>query len=335
MMVNELPPWFVRGLAIVFASLWGSFANVVVYRWPREMSLAWPGSHCPHCSKPVRARDNVPVFAWLWLRGKCRDCGAPIAARYPLVEAVFAFGGWAIAERLFFGPAATTQSLGVLTLLFLLRFAVFFALMVAALIDLDEMLVPNFVWKFSLLPLIGAVALPVLEPSVDIFSAIAGAGLGYFGLRLLFIDGFELLTGRRGMGLGDAEILALVGALLGPSGVLFALGAGAIQGVAAAAIAKVLGKRIGPAHANDVEDSDHLEDEAQELPAQSTTTTSQVSANAPLQDDSPSQAALEPNDEQEPNPGAMKVPFVPFLALAAIEYLLGADKLVIRWLSPP
>ena len=64
----------------------GSFANVVAYRLPLGMSVVWNPSHCPKCSHPLRARDNVPVLGWLWLRGRCRDCGQSIAARYALVE---------------------------------------------------------------------------------------------------------------------------------------------------------------------------------------------------------------------------------------------------------
>ncbi len=66
----------------------GSFLNVVAYRMPRGMSVVWKPSHCPHCSHPIRARDNVPVLGWLLLGGKCRDCGGPISPRYAVVEAV-------------------------------------------------------------------------------------------------------------------------------------------------------------------------------------------------------------------------------------------------------
>ncbi len=72
--------WFALG-AIV-----GSFLNVVVYRLPAGLSVVTPGSHCPACRRPIRWFDNVPIFAWLWLRGRCRDCAAPIAMRYPMVE---------------------------------------------------------------------------------------------------------------------------------------------------------------------------------------------------------------------------------------------------------
>jgi leader peptidase (prepilin peptidase)/N-methyltransferase len=79
--------------AIWFAILGGavgSFLNVVVYRLPAGLGISWPGSHCPQCKRAIRAYDNVPVLAWLWLRGRCRDCGRPISARYPLVEAITA-----------------------------------------------------------------------------------------------------------------------------------------------------------------------------------------------------------------------------------------------------
>ncbi len=66
----------------------GSFLNVVAYRLPLGMSVVWTPSHCPKCNHPIRARDNVPVLGWLWLRGKCRDCGAPISPRYAIVEAI-------------------------------------------------------------------------------------------------------------------------------------------------------------------------------------------------------------------------------------------------------
>src|SRR5690242_15683297 len=80
--------------AFVFGTLWGSFANVCIYRWPptdehpKGLSVVRPGSHCFACGKPVRWYDNVPLLSWLWLRGKCRDCGAGFSARYLLVEAL-------------------------------------------------------------------------------------------------------------------------------------------------------------------------------------------------------------------------------------------------------
>ena len=65
----------------------GSFLNVVIWRVPRKLSVVRPPSHCPQCETPIRPIDNIPVVAWLALRGKCRHCGNPIPVRYPLVEA--------------------------------------------------------------------------------------------------------------------------------------------------------------------------------------------------------------------------------------------------------
>jgi leader peptidase (prepilin peptidase)/N-methyltransferase len=82
--------WAFVLLAFALGGTLGSFMNVVVYRLPRRMSLSWPGSHCPSCGKAIRWHDNVPILGWLWLKGRCRDCRAPISPRYPLVEALVA-----------------------------------------------------------------------------------------------------------------------------------------------------------------------------------------------------------------------------------------------------
>ena len=75
-------------IAAVFGAIVGSFLNVVAYRLPRKESLSHPPSRCPHCETPIKPYDNVPVLGWLWLRGKCRACEAPISPRYPLIEAL-------------------------------------------------------------------------------------------------------------------------------------------------------------------------------------------------------------------------------------------------------
>ncbi|MEO6420281.1 MAG: prepilin peptidase, partial [Polyangiaceae bacterium] len=82
MRLDELPLWFLRTLVISFGLIWGSFLNVVIYRVPREMSVASPPSHCPACGKPVRAFDNVPVVSFLILRGRARCCKAKMSVRY-------------------------------------------------------------------------------------------------------------------------------------------------------------------------------------------------------------------------------------------------------------
>src|SRR5579875_2034293 len=83
-------PAMSTAFAAVMGALVGSFMNVVAYRLPRRESLVRPASHCPGCSTPVKPYDNVPVFGWLMLRGRCRSCREPISVRYPIVEALTA-----------------------------------------------------------------------------------------------------------------------------------------------------------------------------------------------------------------------------------------------------
>ena len=82
--INLITACWIGGLGACI----GSFLNVVAYRLPLGMSVVWKGSHCPKCGHAIRARDNVPVFGWLWLNGRCRDCQEPISARYAIVELV-------------------------------------------------------------------------------------------------------------------------------------------------------------------------------------------------------------------------------------------------------
>jgi len=86
--------WFLA----VGASL-GSFLNVIVYRLPRRESVIWRPSYCPRCHSPIRLTDNIPLFGWVMLRGRCRDCWLPISMRYPLVELAVGWMVWALAQR--------------------------------------------------------------------------------------------------------------------------------------------------------------------------------------------------------------------------------------------
>ncbi len=84
---SDYPLWLMAVWVAALGGMIGSFLNVVVYRLPAGLSVVHPGSHCPKCNHAIRWFDNVPVFSWLFLRGRCRDCRAAIAIRYPLVEA--------------------------------------------------------------------------------------------------------------------------------------------------------------------------------------------------------------------------------------------------------
>ena len=205
------------GLAI------GSFLNVVIWRVPQGMSVVRPSSTCPQCGHAIRERDNVPVLGWLLLRGRCRDCGNPISARYPLVEAVTAVLFVVIALR--FGADAELPA----SLYFV---AVGLAL---ALIDIDTKRLPDVLT----LPSIAVVAVLLTIAAVadgrgdDLLRAVLGAlMLGGFYFAVWFAY-------PAGMGFGDVKLAPTLGALLGWLGYgVLAVGAflgfayGAVIGVA-------------------------------------------------------------------------------------------------------
>ncbi len=200
-------------IAAVAGLVAGSFFNVVIARLPRHESLVRPGSRCPHCGHPVRPYDNVPVFSWLILRGRCRDCGEPISARYPLVELVTA--------ALF---AAAVIDTGANEHVWL-GLALVSVLVPVAFIDLDHRIIPNAIVLPGAVAAIAIVA--ATEPSELSEHLIAGAAAAGFLL-------LAVLAYPRGMGMGDVKLAGVLGLYLGRSvgpAMLFALLLGTIVGV--------------------------------------------------------------------------------------------------------
>jgi leader peptidase (prepilin peptidase)/N-methyltransferase len=180
----------------------GSFLNVVVYRIPAGLSLVSPGSHCPACDHPIRARHNVPVLGWLALRGRCADCSSPISARYPLVEA-----GTAI---LFVITALQLRHLDRLpsTPAYLYLAAAGVAL---ALIDGRSRRLPNSIVypSYPVLLVLLAGASAVSGDWSALLRAVIG-GVSCFGLYFVF-----WLAYPAGMGFGDVKLAGLLGLALG------------------------------------------------------------------------------------------------------------------------
>lgn len=130
----------------------GSFLNVVIYRLPAGLSLVHPPSRCPRCEHPIRAYDNVPVFGWILLRGKCRDCGEPISARYPMIEAVVALTFLLVAWLEWFGPKygfglpGTANTLESLVARAGLHVLLLTTLLGVGMIEWDRERVPDSIW---------------------------------------------------------------------------------------------------------------------------------------------------------------------------------------------
>ena len=192
----------------------GSFLNVVAWRLPRGESLVRPRSRCPECERQIAAYDNVPVLSWLVLRGRCRQCGAQISIRYPLVELVTAaaFAGIVAARGFDDG------------LLLELPFA---ALLIAvAAIDLEHRIVPN---RLVVPAAVWALAAAVLVDPSDLPELLIGGAAAFMGLLL------AALAYPAGMGMGDVKLAGVMGLYLGVSvapALLIAFAAGALVGVA-------------------------------------------------------------------------------------------------------
>jgi len=191
-------------LAIVAGLVLGSFLNVCIVRLPAHQSVVTPGSHCLHCGKPIRARDNVPVFSWLWLQGKCRDCKEKISLRYPLVELATA----ALFVACVLHTGASWQTL--------VDAAAGFLLLGLAVMDWQTMLLPD---AFTF-PGIGiAFCLRVFAPGVQHRFHVALQVLGDAAIAaaaLLTVWAlYRLIRRREGLGLGDVKLLAMIAAFFG------------------------------------------------------------------------------------------------------------------------
>jgi leader peptidase (prepilin peptidase)/N-methyltransferase len=252
-----ITPGLTLACAGLFGLLVGSFLNVVIHRLPLMMQAQWqaeaaafqadsadspvaagtpltepapaaptetfnlmvPRSRCPHCGHRITALENLPVLSWLWLRGRCSACKAPISARYPLIEMLA--GLLAAASVWQYGLTFTGVGAALLCL----------ALITLAFIDLDTQLLPDditlpLLWAGLLLNLLGGFA-----PLQD---AVIGAMAGYLLLWSIYWL-FKLLTGKEGMGYGDFKLLAALGAWFGwqaiPAIILLASVVGALVGI--------------------------------------------------------------------------------------------------------
>jgi leader peptidase (prepilin peptidase)/N-methyltransferase len=199
---------FIIGLCI------GSFLNVCIHRMPTGKSIVRPPSACPACGLLISWYDNIPLLSWIILRGRCRGCKAPISVRYPLVELMT--GLFAVITALRYGHQWAA----------LIYFVFILAMLVITFIDLDHRIIPDVI-SLPGIP-IGFLASFVL-PQITWLQSLIGIVIGG-GILLFIAVGYQLLTGKEGMGGGDIKLLAMIGAFVGWQGVLFTIMASSLTG---------------------------------------------------------------------------------------------------------
>lgn len=249
-MINSLPAGLEGLLAGLFGLLIGSFLNVCIHRWPRDLSVVSPRSMCPNCEKQIAWYDNIPVLSFLLLRGRCRACGESIDWRYPLVElltgSVFAYFAW-----------RHGFTIGTL------KDCVFAAILIGLVFaDLETLLLPDeLTLGGSVLGLVFALLIPVDDTTFRLISSLLGyawgpAG-GSFGEAVLgaalpagsiWLGGwiFEKLRHKEGLGFGDVKMLVMIGAFLGLRGALLTIILASLAGsVVGLVFIKATGKDAG------------------------------------------------------------------------------------------
>jgi leader peptidase (prepilin peptidase)/N-methyltransferase len=204
-------------MGFIFGLVIGSFLNVCIHRLPSSQSIAHPRSRCPQCGHLIRVYDNIPVLSYLILRGRCRDCGARISLRYPVVELLSgAFAAMAVAR---FGLGWQA----------LLMYALIAAFLVITFIDLDHRIIPDVITLPGIpIGLAASFGPGMISPLESLVGILAGGGSLF-----LVAWGYQLVTQREGMGGGDIKLLAMIGAFIGWKGVLLTIFIASLTGTLA------------------------------------------------------------------------------------------------------
>ncbi len=199
----------------------GSFLNVCISRWPDGLSVVRPRSRCPNCGHQITAIENIPIFSWLALRGKCRGCGNPISFQYPLVEIVVGVV-WMLAY-LNFGLTFTA-----------VRVAVFITVLIGiAVTDLKRYLIPDGFTVFGVIWVVATAIAALFVGNEELFAGAYDALLGAcVGAGAIAIAGWlgEVALKKEAMGFGDVTLMAMVGAAVGPNRALMTIFLGAFIG---------------------------------------------------------------------------------------------------------
>jgi leader peptidase (prepilin peptidase) / N-methyltransferase len=220
-------PGAVLAVAAVFGACIGSFLNVVIYRLPLGQSIVSPPSQCPKCGYRLKWYDNVPIFGWLLLGGRCRTCKNPISIQYPIVELVTALLFVLVVWLTPAGPLMVSRLLLVCILIALFG------------IDLEHQILPN---SITLPGIVAGVLLSFIAPP-GWRDALLGVLLGA-GILYAIAGAYYLWRREEGLGMGDVKMLAMIGAFLGWKAVLVTMVLSSFSG-AAIGLSLIAAQRAG------------------------------------------------------------------------------------------
>ncbi len=227
--------WYFTAIVFLFGACWGSFLNVCIYRIPAELSVIKPRSRCPKCLTDLAWKDNVPIFGWLMLRGKCRYCQAPISPRYPSIELLTAILFMLVWLRFPYD------------LLLVPYWLLVFGLILGSMVDLDEMWLPD---RCTIGGMIIAPLLSFLLPSMHgveehmagLIQSLIGLVVGFGSLWSVGLIG-KLVLKKDAMGFGDVKLMGALGAFLGWQSIIFIVFVSLLIGTIVAVSFIAAGKR--------------------------------------------------------------------------------------------
>jgi len=208
----------------IFFLIWGSFLNVVAFRIVEEVPFLKSRSFCPSCNEQIAFYDNIPVLSWFILKGRCRQCKNKISLLYPFIEILTCVLMLSLTIHIFNLGLSLQQSI----FYFFSYFIFFSALIIATRTDLQAMVIPQL-FSIYLVPIALLFSLFGFL-KINFLSSLSGAVLGY-AILWTVAKLFKLLTQKDGLGIGDMELLAMIGSFLGPIGVWICLLLASLLGV--------------------------------------------------------------------------------------------------------
>lgn len=227
---------YFSALSFAWGACVGSFLNVCIHRIPRDLSVIRPSSRCPHCEKPIKWYNNIPILSFLLLRAKCADCGGKITPRYAIVETLVAILFLLVWMKLDVLENVTPLGLDAIRDPWLVPvyWLVLSGLVLGTFVDIEHLIIPDRVTLGGIAAgLILSIAVPSLHGTTSAWQSLTasaiGLAAGWGSLWLISIAG-KVAFRKEAMGFGDVKLLGAIGAFMGWRAVVFTILASSLAG---------------------------------------------------------------------------------------------------------